>query len=81
VEGLSGKAGALVIDKHDQFGNRLQFALTRCAQNRVLARSIWGKHKNPERVSAKANADEPVTPDGAAEDADFLAWVGFRQAL
>jgi hypothetical protein len=76
--GLSGKTGWRVARQHDQFGNAVTFALTRCAQNVLLTRSILGVHKGPERVSDKAAADEPVTPDGAAEDADLL-WVVYCQ--
>jgi hypothetical protein len=70
--GLSGETGGRIARQHDQFGNAVTFALTRCAQNGLLTRSILGGHKGPERVSDKAGADEPVTPDGAAEDADLL---------
>jgi hypothetical protein len=70
--GLSGKTGRRIARQHDQFGKAIAFALTRCAQNGLLTRSMLGVHKGPERVSEKAAAEEPVTPDGAAEDADFL---------
>jgi hypothetical protein len=70
--GLSGKARGRITRQHDQFGKKTAFALTRCAQNGLLTKSKLGIHKRPERVSDKGFADEPVTPDGAAEDADLL---------
>jgi hypothetical protein len=70
--GLSGEAGWRIPCENDQFSNAVSFALTRCAQNGLLPRSKLRGHKGPDRVSEKALADEPVTPDGAAEDADFF---------
>jgi hypothetical protein len=71
--GLSGEAWRRVACFDDQFGQKTTITLTRGAQNGLLlTRSIVQMHKGPENGLRKMLiADEPVTPDGAAEDADF----------
>jgi hypothetical protein len=76
IAGLSGKTWRRVARQHDQFGKEYTFALTRCAQNVLLTRSKLGVHKWPERVSDKGFAEEPVTPNGAAGDADLRSVRG-----
>jgi hypothetical protein len=72
--GLSGKAGRRIARFDDQFGKKSPFILSRFAQNGLLPGSISQKHKGPEKGCGKRlNADEPVTPCGAAEDADFYS--------
>jgi hypothetical protein len=77
--GLSGEARRLIVHQHDQLGKIRQFALTRWAQNRLLRRSKWGKHKNPEKFQQRVMRRSIVTPEGTAENADLFAWSEYRQ--
>jgi hypothetical protein len=79
--GLSGKAGRFVAGLNDQLGQDLPFTLARRAQSGLLlVKSIWGMHKRPVNGLRKCTAWEPVTPEGAAEDADCGLLFVVRQA-
>jgi hypothetical protein len=69
--GLSGKAGRCVARLDDQLGQNLPLTLMRRAQSGLLLiKSIGGLHRGPVNGLRYCGAWEPVTPDGAAEDAE-----------
>ncbi len=80
--GLSGKTRRRIARLDNELSQTGTFTLARGAQNGLLlTKSIAETHKGPEDGLRKnAVADEPVTPDGAAEDADFLFGRYVRQA-
>jgi hypothetical protein len=70
--GLSGEAGWGIAGLDDQFGKGGTFILAGAPQNGLLlSKSILGMHKGPVNGLRELLSVEPVTPDGAAEEADL----------